>query len=151
MDSQAPNQVAYEWLNNKGLYKDINYLKREKTFGNSRFDIYYKRADNIEGFMEVKGVTLEKDGVVMFPDAPTLRGVKHIHELIKAKKEGYETNILFVIQMKNVKYFTPNFEMHMEFGQALKLAYNEGVNIFAVNCNVYKNGFNILDFVEVRL
>ena len=105
MDSQAPNQIATDWLCGGGLYKDISLVKREKTYGKSRFDIYYERGEGVKGFIEVKGVTLEEDNVARFPDAPTERGVKHIYELIKAKKDGYEVNILFVIQMKGIKYF----------------------------------------------
>lgn len=150
MDSQAPNTVAAEWLIEGGLYEDITYIRREKTYKASRFDIYYERP-GIKGFVEVKGVTLEKDGIAMFPDAPTERGLKHIYELIEARRDGYEANILFVIQMKDVKYFTPNYETHKEFGEALKVAQQAGVNIYAVNCEVYAEGFSILDYVSVKL
>ena len=100
LDSQAPNQIAYDWLKEGGLYQDITFLKREQTYHKSRFDIYYERGNQIKGFMEVKGVTLEENGVARFPDAPTERGVKHILELIEASKDGYEANILFVIQFE---------------------------------------------------
>lgn len=155
MDSQAPNQIAFEWLKSGGLYEDITFIKREKTYGNSRFDIYYERGSDIasskkvKGFIEVKGVTLEEDNVARFPDAPTERGVKHIYELIDAKKDGYEANILFVIQMKNIDHFEPNNKTHRAFGDALFEAKNAGVNIFAIDCYVTENEVYAGDFVPV--
>lgn len=110
MDSQVPNKVVYEGLkNNKiklpGISEEITLIKPEKTYGNSRFDIYLE-AGNKKAFIEVKGVTLEEDNIVKFPDAKTERGVKHINELIEASKDGYYCYILFLIQMDNVLYFT---------------------------------------------
>ena len=151
MDSQAPNQIAHEWLDAGELYDDITYIKREQKYGNSRFDIYYERGDGIKGFMEVKGVTLEEDNVARFPDAPTERGVKHIYELIEAKRAGYEANVLFVIQMKDVDHFEPNYKTHPEFGQALKVAEEAGVNIWAIDCYVTENEVVAGDFVPVEL
>lgn len=136
MDSQAPNQIAFDWLKNGGLYSDITFLKKEQKFGNSRFDIFYERENGIKGFVEVKGVTLEEENVARFPDAPTERGLKHVYELIEAHKSGYETNVLFVIQMENIERFEPNYATHKEFGEALKSAQKLGVNIFAVDCRV---------------
>ncbi|MDU6113635.1 MAG: DNA/RNA nuclease SfsA [Paeniclostridium sordellii] len=155
MDSQAPNKVAYEALiNNKidlpGLKGDIKYIKPEKTYGDSRFDIYIE-TDTEKAFLEVKGVTLEEDEIVLFPDAKTERGVKHINELIKAIDDGYLSYILFVIQMDNVKYFTPNIKMHKEFGQALKNAYSKGVNILAYDCDVTLNSLDIKNKVDIVL
>ena len=109
MDSQAPNKVVNEWLLNNGLFKNTELVKPEKTFEKSRFD-FYVEGDGKKAWIEVKGVTLEKDGVAMFPDAPSDRAVKHIEHLIKAKNIGYEAYIVFVIQMKGIKYFTPNRE-----------------------------------------
>lgn len=149
MDSQAPNQIAYDWLLDGGLYKDITYLKREQTYGASRIDIYYERADGIKGLMEVKGVTLEEDNVARFPDAPTERGVKHIYELMEAVKEGYEANILFVIQMKGIKRFEPNYKTHAAFGEALAAAKEAGVNVIAIDCHVDENEVYAGDFVPV--
>lgn len=151
MDSQAPNQVAYEWLSSKALYENITCLKREQKYGNSRFDIYYERGDDIKGFMEVKGVTLEEDNVARFPDAPTERGIKHIYELIEAKKAGYEADILFVIQMKNIEHFEPNYRTHPEFGEALKVAKEAGVNIMAIDCYVTEDEVIAGDLVRVCL
>lgn len=155
MDSQAPNKVAYEALINNqinlpGLKGDIKYIKPEKTYGDSRFDIYIE-TDTEKAFLEVKGVTLEEDGIVLFPDAKTERGVKHINELIKATDDGYLSYILFVIQMDNVKYFTPNIKMHKEFGQALKNAYSKGVNILAYDCDVTLNSLDIKNKVDIVL
>lgn len=155
MDSQAPNKVVYESLiNNKinlpGLKGDIKYIKPEKTYGDSRFDIYIE-TDTEKAFLEVKGVTLEEDGIVLFPDAKTERGVKHINELIKAIEDGYLSYILFVIQMDNVKYFTPNIKMHKEFGQALKNAQYKGVNILAYDCDVTLNSLDIKNKVDIVL
>lgn len=149
IDSQAPNQIVEEWISQGGLYSDITFLKREYKYDNSRFDIYYERQGGIKGFVEVKGVTLEEDNVARFPDAPTERGVKHIYELMKAKEEGYEANIVFVIQMEGIRYFTPNDAMHKEFGQALREAKQAGVNVVAVECNVTTDQVNITDYVEV--
>lgn len=147
MDSQAPNQIANEWLLTGKLFDDITFIKREQKYGNSRFDIYYERQGGIKGFMEVKGVTLEEDNVARFPDAPTERGVKHIYELIEAKKAGYEANILFVIQMKNIDHFEPNYKTHAAFGEALKEAKAAGVNIMAIDCFVTENEVIAGDFV----
>ena len=104
-------------------------------WGDSRFDFYIEDGDR-RAFLEVKGVTLEYDGVAMFPDAPTLRGVKHINELCQAVKQGFDAYIIFVIQMKGVKYFTPNYETHKDFGEALKEAQKCGVKIICVDCQV---------------
>ena len=137
MDSQAPNQMAAEALA-EGKIKEIgevDFLKREVKFENSRFDLYYQKGDK-KGFVEVKGVTLETDGIAMFPDAPTERGAKHLRELIKAKEEGYEAAVLFVIQMKGVKEFRPNEERDKAFTEALRQAAEAGVDILAYDCGV---------------
>ena len=125
-------------------------LRPETTWGKSRFDFYWEAGDR-KGFVEVKGVTLELDGVVLFPDAPTERGVKHINELVDAAQNGFETYIFFVIQMNDCKYFTPNAETHPEFAQSLRNAEQNGVNIRTVNCNVTENELKIRDFVEIKL
>ena len=142
MDLQIPNYVAEEALK-KGIIKEVKYSQ-------SRFDIYYEK-DGRKGFIEVKGVTLEKNGEVLFPDAPTERGTKHIKELIKAKKEGYEAAVLFVIQMKDVSFFAPNAETDKDFSQALKNAKEEGVNILAYDCDVKEDEIVLKDKVEVRV
>lgn len=150
MDSQAPNQVVYEWLKGGGLFSDIVTLKKEKTYGSSRFDLYVERS-NSKAFIEVKGVTLEDNGVVRFPDAPTVRGVKHIHELIECKKDGYEAYIIFVIQMKGVAYFEPNDTTHREFGIALQEAKRQGVSILAYDCEITPDEITLQEEVEIRI
>lgn len=152
MDSQSPNAAAFEAVES-GIIKEIgkcDYIKREVKYSNSRFDIYYKKGET-KGFIEVKGVTLEHDGMTFFPDAPTERGRKHIYELIKAKKEGYETSILFVIQMKGVKGFSPNTKTDPKLAEALKEAENNGVNILAYDCLVTENEMIIDSPVDVIL
>ncbi len=147
MDSQAPNAMAFEWLTKKYPHADI---RREVTYGNSRFDLCMTEGTRTT-FIEVKGVTLEKDGVAMFPDAPTERGVKHIRELIGCAREGYGAKILFVIQMKGIKYFTPNVETHAEFASVLREAAASGVEVMAVDCVVDETSAVIDSAVEVRL
>ncbi len=144
MDSQAPNSVFAEAIVDGKIEEigSVDFLKREVKYNNSRFDIYYEK-NNKKGFIEVKGVTLEENGVVMFPDAPTERGTKHILELIEAKKEGYEAGIAFVVQMKDVKYFTPNKERDEKFYDALYKAYKEGVNIYLYDCIVTENSITL--------
>ncbi len=132
IDSQAPNVAASEYI--KTIFPDC-IIKREVTYGNSRFDFYIEDK-NKKIFLEVKGVTLIKNGTALFPDAPTVRGIKHINELIKSKNEGYEAYILFVIQTEKVSDFAPNNSAHREFGEALAAAENAGVNIIAVSCKV---------------
>ncbi len=142
MDSQIPNFVVCEFLQNSELFSKNAIIKREVTFENSRFDIFVIDG-NRKAFIEVKGVTLEKDGLALFPDAPTDRGVKHLRELIKAKKQGYEAYVFFVIQMENVFKFSPNSEMHNEFAVALNEAKAAGVNVLAYNCKVKKDCIKI--------
>lgn len=155
MDSQIPNAAAYEWISAGGFKKDVTLLKREVTFGNSRLDLYLEYTDEAgktrKAFVEVKGVTLEDDGVVRFPDAPTERGIKHIHELTECLKEDYEAYLLFVIQMKDVKYFEPDREIHRDFADALREASERGVQVLAYDCEVTENSMEIRDPVEVRL
>lgn len=150
MDSQAPNKVVGEWLNSNNLYKNTTLVKSEKTYEKSRFDFYIE-GDGKKAFMEVKGVTLEKEGVVRFPDAPSERAIKHIEHLIKASEEGYDTYVMFVVQMNNVKYFQPNEDTHKEFADILRKASEAGVKILAYDCNVTKTGMNIEKPVKVVL
>lgn len=140
IDSQAPNKVAKEWLESK----DYTYIKPEYTYGNSRIDFYMEKDDR-KYLMEVKGCTLERDGIGYFPDAPTERGVKHIYELIKAKEDGYEVSLAFVIQMEGVNEVLPNIETHPEFGAAIDDAKKAGVNIVFIKCRVYEN---CLEYIE---
>lgn len=150
IDSQIPNKAVHEWILKGDLFKDVTLIKPEKTYSKSRFDFYVETKDK-KIFMEVKGVTLEENSVVRFPDAPTERGIKHINELCDCIKEGYEAYIIFVIQMKGVSYFEPNDETHKEFGDALRKAKKLGVNIIAVDCEVGEDSIEIADYVEVRV
>ena len=150
MDSQIPNKAVKEWIEAGNLCENPTLLRQEVTYGNSRLDLYAEEGER-RIFIEVKGVTLEEDGVVKFPDAPTERGVKHVEELCKAVQDGYEAYIFFVIQMKNVKYFTPNVMMHPEFGDALRKAKEQGVHILAYDCEVKKDEIRIRKEVPVLL
>ena len=147
MDSYAPNLAAGEFL--PTLFPG-GVIRPEYTYGNSRFDFYIEYKDK-KILLEVKGVTLECDGAVMFPDAPTERGVKHIRELMKCPEDGYEAYLLFVIQMDKVKYFTPNDETHPEFGQALREAERRGVKLLAYDCAVTPDSMVLNKPVEIRL
>ena len=135
MDSQIPNGVACEWARSCGLFSPEAKIRREVTYGRSRFDLYVEDGAR-RAFIEVKGVTLERDGVALFPDAPTERGVKHVDELAACIGEGYEAYLIFVVQMKDVCLVKPNDEMHREFGDALRRAANVGVKLLAVDCKV---------------
>lgn len=147
MDSYAPNIAAGEFLFKK-IPKSI--IKPEYTYGNSRFDFYIEDSGR-KILLEVKGVTLEEDGVVMFPDAPTERGLKHVNELMSCTKDGYEAYLLFVIQMDKVKYFTPNYGTHPAFGEALKKASKEGVRLLAYDCTVTPDSMTINKPVRIKL
>ena len=149
MDSQAPNAAVKEWLLNGGL-GEITQLRPETKMGDSRFDFSFQKDGKI-CFLEVKGVTLEKNGVCAFPDAPTLRGAKHLRELMQLKKQGYGAYVLFVIQMENVVYLHPNDETDPAFGQALREAEQAGVEIFAMDCRVTPGTMVLNQPVEVRL
>lgn len=150
MDSQAPNQAAAEWLREGGLSGEVSDVKREVTYGDSRFDLAFT-LNKAPAFMEVKGVTLEHDGTASFPDAPTERGVKHILELQKAAAEGFQAYILFVIQMKGVHSFTPNRNTHPEFADSLRLASRSGVHVLAYDCVVTETEMKIDQPVKVVL
>ena len=130
MDSQAPNDMVAEWLKKSALFSKNAIIKREVTFGKSRFDFYVEDSNN-KAFIEVKGVTLENNGVALFPDAPTERGVKHIKELCSCVEKGYSAYIIFVIQMSGINLFKPNDATHKEFGDALRQAEKAGVSILA--------------------
>ena len=150
IDSQAPNKVVGEWLEAGGLFDDIKVMRHECKYKNSRFDFYAEFGDR-KAFIEVKGVTLEEDGVLLFPDAPTQRGVKHINELISAMDEGYDAYIIFVVQTENARYFTPNSATHKEFADALKTAKKQGVKILCYTCKTTPDLLEIKDRVDVVL
>lgn len=150
MDSQAPNRVFGEWAGAGGFRPGLTLLRPETTFGNSRFDFYWESSEK-RGFVEVKGVTLEEDGVVRFPDAPTQRGVKHLEELMAAKAAGYEATVCFVVQMSGVQCFRPNDRTHPEFGEALRRAVQAGVEVLAVDCTVERDRLEIRQPVPIIL
>ncbi len=150
MDSQVPNSAAEEWLRNGAVFSEKAVIKREVKYGNSRFDFYIED-EGRNAFLEVKGVTLENNGIAMFPDAPTERGVKHIRELMTCIKDSYEAYILFVIQMKGVTLFTPNAKTHAEFAAVLKEADRAGVKIMAVDCKVTADSIEIDEKISVKL
>lgn len=147
MDSYAPNIAAGEFL--PKIFPNC-IIRSEYTYGNSRFDFYIEDTER-KILLEVKGVTLEEDGVVMFPDAPTERGLKHVTELTECIKMGYEAYLLFVVQMDKVKYFTPNDAAHPEFGEALRKAAAKGVKILAFDCIITPDEMKINDPVKVLL
>lgn len=150
MDSQSPNKAAKEWLENGGYLQNPTLVRPETTYGSSRIDFYIEN-ENEKAFVEVKGVTLENNGVACFPDAPTTRGTKHINELIKAKSEGYKTAILFVIQMKGCTKFIPNDITDKAFADTLRLANKKGVDIIAMDCTVTPDSMIIDEEIPVCL
>ena len=149
MDSQAPNKAAGEWLQAGGL-GEIQNLKAETFHEDSRFDFSFEK-DGRKCFLEVKGVTLENEGVCAFPDAPTDRGAKHLHGLCKLAKEGYGAYVLFVIQMADVEYLHPNDATDPKFGAALREAAANGVQVLAVDCHVTEDTMEIRNPVPVKL
>ena len=150
MDSQAPNAAVGEWLAGSGLFKDIEEIRPEYTYGDSRFDFYIKTSEG-NALMEVKGVTLEEGNVVSFPDAPSERAVRHVNELIAAGQSGYKTYILFVIQMSKVSFFTPNERQHAAFAKCLREAARAGVSVLAYESRVTPEGMSIGEPVPVVL
>lgn len=150
IDSQIPNAVFAEWAAQGNLWKDIAYIKREYTYGSSRLDFYVEtKLEKI--LVEVKGVTLEENGVAKFPDAPTERGIKHVMELCKSIDKGYKGYLIFIIQMDSVRYFTPNNKTHKAFGEALKTAQQKGVQLLAFSCAVTKDSIQIKERVKIKL
>ena len=168
MDSQAPNKAAWEWLGSLGggQYTEKNHyplgsyvpfdIRREATHGDSRFDLAFSLRNRdtkavSPAFMEVKGVTLEENGLALFPDAPTKRGIKHLKGLIRAHEEGYEAYVLFVIQMKGILGFTPNDITHPAFGETLRQAREAGVHVLAYDCLVNPDTMTVDSPVKVML
>ncbi len=157
IDSQAPNQAAFEWLCELQMNSDHpvfcpQNIRREVRYGDSRFDLSF--IDALTGkpwLMEVKGVTLDVNGTAMFPDAPTERGVKHLDELVHAVHDGFGAAVLFVIQMKGISAFSPNTERHPAFAEALKRAYEHGVHILAYDCIVTEDALQIDQLIPVIL
>lgn len=151
MDAQAPNKVFAEWARTGKFRPDLTLLRPETVFGASRFDFYYETAAGVRGFVEIKGVTLEENGRALFPDAPTERGVKHLEELVRARKQGYAAHVCFVIQMAGMTAFSPNDAAMPTFGAALRRAVDAGVDAFAVECAVTPETLEITGRVGVRI
>jgi len=150
IDSQIVNYVAEEWLKKGILFSKEAVIRREYSYGSSRFDFYITDGTR-KVFLEVKGVTLENNGIASFPDAPTLRGIKHINELCYSLKEGYEAYILFVIQMKGIQLFKPNKDIHKDFADALSYAKKQGVNILCIDCLVTPNSIIADKYIPIEL
>lgn len=141
MDSQAPNKAVHEWL----LQQDYDYVKPEYVYGESRIDFYMEKAGK-RYLMEVKGCTLEIDGIGYFPDAPTERGVRHLRELIKAEQAGYHCFVAFVIQMPGITEVRANVKTHPAFGEALETAKKAGVEVLQLPCKIEEKGLEITTF-----
>jgi len=150
MDSQAPNRVFGEWAREGNFLPDVTLVRPEQRYRVSRFDFYIE-AGGKRHFVEVKGVTLEEDGIVRFPDAPTERGVKHLEELIRAREDGYESWVCFVIQMSGVTRFEPNDRTHPQFGEALRRAARAGVHVLALECDVERDRLTIRGRIPINL
>lgn len=154
MDAQAPNKVFGEWAAAGGLGFVPTLLRPEMTYGNSRFDYYWelsKEGELRRGFWEIKGVTLEEGGAARFPDAPTLRGVKHLEELVLARQAGYEAGVCFIVQMEGMDHVAPNDATHPEFGAALRRAVAMGVEALALECSVEPGQLMVKGQIPVRL
>jgi sugar fermentation stimulation protein A len=150
MDSQIPNDAAAEWLPESGLFSSRAVIRREVCYGKSRFDFFVQDGER-KVFIEVKGVTLEKDSAAFFPDAPTERGVKHLEELTALIQDEYEAVVLFVIQMKSITAFRPCDEIDPEFGNALRRAAAAGVKVMAMDCVITSGSIKIDSPVKVEL
>jgi len=150
IDSYAPNIAFGEYLRQGKFLKDITHVKAEAKYGNSRFDFYVETTTS-KAFIEVKGVTLEENGIAMFPDAPTERGIKHLNELATCITEGYEAYAIFIIQMKGIEHFTPNHKIHAAFGETLIKAADMGVKVRAFDCLVKPGEILIDEPIEVKL
>ena len=150
MDSQAPNRVFHEFLQSGGFLDGITYIKPEYTFGTSRMDFYFERAGE-RHLVEVKGVTLEENGLCRFPDAPTQRGAKHLRELAKAVQEGYHAWICFVVQMAGMTMLEPNLKTDPEFTHALQDAARSGVEVRAFGCEATPDSLCVSYQIPVHL
>lgn len=150
MDSQAPNQAAWEWLTAGGLGFVPELVQREKTFGQSRIDLYFEH-NGKAAYLEVKGVTLEENGIARFPDAPTARGTKHLRELQQIAAAGMEAYALFVVQLQRIRLFTPNWKTDPVFSRALCEAAAAGVHVLAVCCSVTEHSLSIAHEIPVVL
>lgn len=149
IDSQIPNNIFREWIESNNYFPGLSLVKPEYKYRNSRLD-YYLEAGDRKIMVEIKGVTLEKDGATFFPDAPTERGIKHINDLCHAITEGYEAYLIFIIQMKNVLYFAPNRETHPAFADAVLRSVDMGVQLLALDCDVTADSITVGNYVKVK-
>lgn len=149
MDSQAPNKAVAEWLAG-GLFSKNALVRSEVPYKNSRFDFYVEDSGR-KAFVEVKGVTLENNGIAAFPDAPTERGIKHLRELMQCMEDGFDAYVLFVVQMKEVHIMKPNDATHKAFGDALRDAIKAGVKAFAVDCIITPDEMKIDSFIDTKI
>jgi len=150
MDSQAPNKVFGDFMRQGGFLDGVTHIKAEAKYRASRFDFYIERSE-VKAFIEVKGVTLEENGIAMFPDAPTERGVKHLNELARCIAEGYDAYMIFVVQMKGISCFTPNYKTHAAFGDTLEKVMGIGVKAMAYDCEVTPDRMVIGNPIAFRL
>lgn len=150
MDSQAPNQVFGEFLRAGGFLKGVTLVKPEYRYGSSRIDFYFERGEE-RHLAEIKGVTLEENGICRFPDAPTERGARHLEELAKAVREGFHAWACFVVQMDGMRWLEPNEKTDPAFSKALREAAKAGVNVRAYCCQVYPEGLEIVSELPVHL
>lgn len=150
MDAQAPNKVFQEWAAAGHFLPGLTVLRPESRHGDSRFDFYWETSTR-RGFVEIKGVTLEQNGAVYFPDAPTQRGIKHLHGLTACLADGYESAVCFVVQMAQADFFSPNDITHPDFGQALRQAKEAGVRILAYCCTVTPDTLTLAQSIPIRL
>lgn len=151
MDSQIPNKVVREYIESGKLFENVSEVRSEVTYGKSRFDLYVETKDGRRIFVEVKGVTLEEDSIARFPDAPSERAVKHVEELAEAVEDGYEAYVFFLIQMKKIRFLTPNVKTHPEFAEALMRAKERGVHLVAYESNVKKDSITVRKEIPVIL
>jgi len=150
IDSQAPNKVIADSIRRIPGFEHIEEIRPEHTYGDSRIDFFAKSGD-VKKLVEVKGVTLENNGLALFPDAPTERGLKHVKELEASLKDGYEACIIFVIQMRGPTVFSPNYEMHEEFALEVEKAHASGVRVLAYDCEVMNDSISLGNPVKVKL
>lgn len=150
IDSSAPNKALAEWLPQSRCWGVPTLIKPEAVLGESRLDFYVETTTQ-SLYIETKGVTLEQDGVALFPDAPTQRGIKHLQELVRCKQAGHGAAVVFVVQMSGVRHFAPNIKTHPAFGPALQQAAAQGVQVMAMDCRVTPESLAIQNPVPVRL
>ncbi len=150
MDSQIPNFVVAEWLPHSGLFSPGATIRNEVSYGSSRFDLYVTDGER-RAFLEVKGVTLEQDGLALFPDAPTLRGARHMRELAQCVREGYEAYVIFLVQMKGDYGFSPNATTDPDFALALSQGHKQGVKVLCLDCRVRPDSIVAHESVQLML